>query len=57
LEEVICQTKSGVEEYVDMAALRAVYNRYVSKKPEPDQLWIWIVLILARWLRHSGLRA
>ena len=57
LEQVILEDPSAIQEYVDVAALRQAYHRYVSQKAtEGDVLAIWRAVSLALWLQRTGLK-
>jgi asparagine synthase (glutamine-hydrolysing) len=57
LEEVILADPGVIEKYVDVAALRQAYYRYVSRSArEGDVLVIWKAVSLALWLQHTGLK-
>ncbi len=55
LEEVIMKDAEGIEAYVDIAALRETYHRYLSEKNRDDEMRVWTVVTLAQWLRHTDL--
>jgi len=59
LENVLLNEPKMMERYVDMATLRNVYQRYVSRRPEDDAHddahTVWLVVSLALWLRSTGL--
>lgn len=57
LEEVIMTRPEIIEEYVDVRALRAAYQRYASEpmRRERDALAVFLAVTLALWLRRAGL--
>jgi asparagine synthase (glutamine-hydrolysing) len=58
LEDVIVKDPQVLADYVDIAALRAAYRRYVSQPmAESDALTIHSTVTLALWLRRTGLAA
>jgi asparagine synthase (glutamine-hydrolysing) len=57
LEDVILNAPKVIEEYVDIPTLRNVYQRYVDRGTVNDAYTIWTAVILALWLRLTGLTA
>jgi asparagine synthase (glutamine-hydrolysing) len=57
LEEVILNDARAIEEYVDIAALRKAYHRFVSRFSEDDSLTVWRSVTLALWLHRTGVPA
>jgi asparagine synthase (glutamine-hydrolysing) len=57
LEEVVSDDSQVIEEYVDLAALRLAYQRFVSRATQEDALLLWTAVILSRWLDQTGIRA
>ena len=55
LEDVVLNRPQAIEEYVDMAALRSVYHKYVSERAENDGLTVWRAVTLALWLQRTNL--
>lgn len=57
LEQVILKNSQLIEDYVDVPALRAAYQRYVSHplNREDDAFNVFMVVTLALWLQTSGL--
>lgn len=57
LEEVILKNPQLIEEYVDVPALRAAYQRYISQpiRREEDAFNVFMAVTLALWLRTSDL--
>jgi asparagine synthase (glutamine-hydrolysing) len=54
LDDVILEDPGVIEEYVDLAALRAAYGRFVSRGPRTaaqDVLMVWWAISFALWLR------
>jgi asparagine synthase (glutamine-hydrolysing) len=59
LDEIICHNQQVIERYIDMRALRGVYNRYKNqfvKNPASiswrDVRGVWIAANLTRWLHQ-----
>ena len=53
LDAVILEDPGIIEEYIDVAALRAAYDRYLSRPldaSEEDLFTIFLSVSLARWL-------
>jgi asparagine synthase (glutamine-hydrolysing) len=58
LEDVIVKDPQVLADYVDIAALRETYRRYVSQPmAESDALTIHSTVTLGLWLRRTGLAA
>jgi asparagine synthase (glutamine-hydrolysing) len=57
LEEVLSDDSQVIEEYVDLAALRLAYQRFVSRATLEDALLLWTAVVLSRWLDQTGIRA
>ena len=58
LEKVILNdTPRGIEEYVDPAALRRAYQRYVLLGAREDTLNVWTGITLTLWLGQAGMTA
>lgn len=59
VEAVIHQDSQILERYVDLPALRAAYQRYLHRpmQSEREAVAIFGIVVLARWLRRSGLGA
>ena len=57
LDEVILKDPSPIEDYVDTAALRQAYARFVTQPTHDDTIDVWKGVTLALWLRQSGMRA
>lgn len=57
MEEVILQNPEAIEEYVDITALRAAHQRFVSGEAsvDADAISIWKALSLALWLQRTDL--
>lgn len=55
LEEIILRDARVIEAYVDLAALRRAYHRYMSRGGEDDALAVWKAATLGLWLRRTGL--
>jgi len=55
LEAVILHDPRVIQEYLDVAALREAYQRYVSQGTASDAILLWKALILAAWLQRTGL--
>jgi len=55
LEDVIMNDPGSIEVYVDIAALRETYHRYLSRKNPTDEMRVWNAVTLALWLRHTNL--
>ncbi|NTV72519.1 MAG: hypothetical protein HGA71_20570, partial [Azonexaceae bacterium] len=55
LQEIIMSDPGPLEAYVNIVALREIYQRYQSKQDLHDELLIWQVVTLALWLRYTGL--
>jgi len=59
LERVVLQDSGAIEEYVDMATLRATYDRYVSPptRTAADAVILHAAVVLSLWLESAGLTA
>jgi asparagine synthase (glutamine-hydrolysing) len=57
LEQLILENPQAIEAYVDVDALRSVYQRYVSGGLKADVLPVWLAVTLALWLHHKNLNA
>ena len=58
LDDVIVNDPQVIEDYVDVSALRDAYRRYASQPmAEDDALTVYSAVILALWLRRTGLAA
>jgi asparagine synthase (glutamine-hydrolysing) len=55
LEEIILKNPQVIERYVDIAALRKAYHRYVSGGTGDEVLTVWKAVTLALWLCRTGL--
>ena len=56
LEETVLAERRGLEEYVNMNALREVYDRYLShRNGYGDAVIVWSAAVMAKWLARSGL--
>jgi asparagine synthase (glutamine-hydrolysing) len=55
LNEVILDDPKLIEPYVDVAALREAYRRYVAKGTADDALSVWKAATLALWLQRTRL--
>jgi asparagine synthase (glutamine-hydrolysing) len=56
LDDIILRDTSLIEEYVDAAALRRAYNRFISGEVmDGDVVAIWRAVSLALWLRRESL--
>jgi asparagine synthase (glutamine-hydrolysing) len=55
LETVIMNDPGLLDAYVNMSALRKIYQRYLLKPDLRDELLIWQAVTLAVWLRQTGL--
>jgi asparagine synthase (glutamine-hydrolysing) len=53
LEEVIVRDPGGLAEYVDVNALRGLYQRYLARRLNSDALAIWKAVTLALWLKRA----
>jgi asparagine synthase (glutamine-hydrolysing) len=58
LDEVILCNSADIEKYVNIRAIREVYQHLVSRRRVniDDALIIWRVVTLAYWLLYSGLK-
>jgi asparagine synthase (glutamine-hydrolysing) len=58
LDEVILREPQIIQEYMDVPALRAAYDRYTSRpmQAEDDALTVYGAVILVLWLHGSNLR-
>lgn len=56
LEDVIFENPQTIERYVDMAALRRTYYRFVAYSTLDDTTAVYIAVVLALWLRRTHLR-
>jgi asparagine synthase (glutamine-hydrolysing) len=56
LEQVILDESKIVDTYVDTAALRKVFRRYIEEAREDDAFKVWIAVTLAMWLSRRRLR-
>jgi hypothetical protein len=58
LDEVVFEHANIVEEYVDTAALRRAYDRFVADPTsESDALTVYSTVVLALWLQRAKLTA
>ena len=64
VEEVILGKTSRIEAFVDVAVMRQAYQRYLNDSTKSiasvnqmDVLKVWKVVVLAVWLRRTGLNA
>jgi asparagine synthase (glutamine-hydrolysing) len=55
LEEMILRNPGIIEKYVDIAALRQAYHRFVLRETTEDAMEIWKAVSLGLWLQHTGL--
>ncbi len=55
LEEMILNNPKVIEAYVDIAALREMYHRYVSRGTIDDAMTVWKAVTLGLWLHYTGL--
>jgi asparagine synthase (glutamine-hydrolysing) len=55
LEEVIMNDSSRIEPYVNVAALRETYHRYLSQKDRTGEMEVWHAVTLALWLHYTSL--
>lgn len=55
LDDVIVRDPQVLEDYVDVPALRDVYDRCASQPMSRDALAIYVTVTLALWLRRTGL--
>ena len=55
VEEVLSIDNQLIASYVDLPALRQIYQRYTSRGNNQDGMTVWRAVSLALWLRHSGL--
>lgn len=55
VEEVILNDVKVIEEYVDPSTLRGRYQRYACRGAQEDAITIWKAVVLALWLRGTGL--
>ena len=55
LDEVVLNNPNGLEEFVDMAAVRERYDSYRSDLSFPNALMLWQIVVLALWLGKTGL--
>jgi hypothetical protein len=57
LEEVIQKNPTFIENYTDLAAIRNLYQRFISNKvpDNNDVLAIYRAVSLALWLQRTGL--
>jgi asparagine synthase (glutamine-hydrolysing) len=54
LEEALTAQAPRVEPYIDVAAVRAVFRRYVAHPTVDDAYRLWNVINLGAWLQVSG---
>jgi len=52
---VIMNDPQVIEDYVDISALRDVYHRYASQPTADDAITVYSAVMLALWLRRTGL--
>jgi len=57
LDDVILHDPFVIEQYVDVPALRRVYQRYISRPTGEDALVVYGAVTLALWLRKGNLAA
>lgn len=55
LQEIIMKDPGPLEAYVNVTALREIYQRYLAQQDLHDELLIWQAVTLALWLRYLGL--
>lgn len=55
LQEIIMNDPGPLEMYVNITALREIYQRYQLKQDLHDEILIWQAVTLALWLRYTGL--
>ena len=55
LDDVIMNDPQVIEDYVDISALREVYRRYTSQPTPDDAITVYSAVMLALWLRRTGL--
>lgn len=55
IEAVIDDDQSPVWAYVDRAALRTVFQRYIARRAEPEAMIVWKAITLALWLSQVDL--
>lgn len=56
IEDVILSDPTAIEAYVDLARLRASYEKLIAREARADDAnGVWRVVYLALWLRQSGL--
>jgi asparagine synthase (glutamine-hydrolysing) len=51
LQNAIREGPGAIAEYVDMDAVRAIWERYVQRRDGDDALAVWLVAVLEQWLR------
>jgi asparagine synthase (glutamine-hydrolysing) len=54
LDAVILHNPQVIEHYVDVAALRAAYQRYLSQSTGPEAMLVYGAVILALWLSQAN---
>lgn len=54
LQEIIMKDPGPLEAYVNITALREIYQRYLSQQDLHDEVLIWQTVTLALWLRYMG---
>jgi asparagine synthase (glutamine-hydrolysing) len=55
LDEIIMKEAGPLESYVNVTALRELYQRYLARNDLHDEILIWQAATLALWLRYTGL--
>lgn len=57
LEDVIVNDPGDITEFVNITALRQLYHRYRHHPNGNDGFMLWRVVVVALWLRRTGLMA
>lgn len=55
LEKLILENPQPIQAYVDVAALRTIYQRYASQASADDDILVWLAVTLALWINHNKL--
>jgi asparagine synthase (glutamine-hydrolysing) len=55
LDDVLLRNPGCITEYVDIADVRQIYQRYLSDKDGNDGFTLWQIATIALWLRQTGL--
>lgn len=55
LDDVLLHNPGCIAEYVDIADVRQIYQRYLSDKDGNDGFTLWRIATIALWLRRTGL--